>query len=476
MLPRGTITVCVLFTMFFGASIASATKYALIDLGPAGSDTTCGGYDVAMVGSAPEVVGASGNVNTLIPFGGASPVVWSNGTPSVLSIPGIGTTGSALRIDTNGDIVGRGISTADGGASRAFYVPHGGTGMFLPVLSTGGEDLAAAWGVNDAGQVVGESSSTDAGNNYHAFIWSANGGIVDLGGFAGALATEGTISKAMAINASGQVVGMSYTSSGGYDPAMWVYSTTTAAWSITDLNPTHSVVHGDATAFAVNAAGDAVGIGYLQGSINFAEDAVLFKHDGTVVDLGNLGNSLPNGSARGINDSGVIVGYDRYAGGGTGAYHAFVYANSTTGMQDLNSAGLVLNRDAWMLDYASGIDSAGDITGYGTNGAGQVHGYLLMPAISGDANLDGRVDINDLTIVLAHYGQTGTTWGQGEFTGDGTVDINDLTIVLANYGNTDSVGASAPGIAAAPEPASLVLLGIGAISLLTYAWRWKQGA
>ena len=56
MLPRGTIGVCVLFTVFFVASIASATKYALIDLGPAGSDTTCGGYDVAMVGSAPEVV------------------------------------------------------------------------------------------------------------------------------------------------------------------------------------------------------------------------------------------------------------------------------------------------------------------------------------------------------------------------------------------------------------------------------------
>ena len=26
------------------------------------------------------------------------------------------------------------------------------------------------------------------------------------------------------------------------------------------------------------------------------------------------------------------------------------------------------------------------------------------------------------------------TWTQGEFTGDGTVDINDLTIVLAHYG------------------------------------------
>ena len=70
----------------------------------------------------------------------------------------------------------------------------------------------------------------------------------------------------------------------------------------------------------------------------------------------------------------------------------------------------------------------------------------------GDANLDGTVDINDLTIVLAHYNQSGMTWGQGEFTGDGTVDINDLTIVLANYGQTQSAAALG-GINGVPEPA-----------------------
>ena len=59
--------------------------------------------------------------------------------------------------------------------------------------------------------------------------------------------------------------------------------------------------------------------------------------------------------------------------------------------------------------------------------------YLLTPAIPGDANLDGKVDINDLTIVLAHYNQAGMSWAPGDFTGGGTVDINDLTIVLAHY-------------------------------------------
>ena len=31
---------------------------------------------------------------------------------------------------------------------------------------------------------------------------------------------------------------------------------------------------------------------------------------------------------------------------------------------------------------------------------------VLKPTILGDANLDGKVDVNDLTIVLANFGQT----------------------------------------------------------------------
>ena len=89
----------------------------------------------------------------------------------------------------------------------------------------------------------------------------------------------------------------------------------------------------------------------------------------------------------------------------------------------------------------------------------------IMP---GDANADGQVDINDLTIALAHYNQPGG-WSQGEFTGSGTVDINDLTIVLAHYGQTSSAG-----ISAVPEPASILLLAAGAIGLLACAWRKRK--
>ena len=88
----------------------------------------------------------------------------------------------------------------------------------------------------------------------------------------------------------------------------------------------------------------------------------------------------------------------------------------------------------------------------------------------GDANLDGQVDVNDLTIVLANFGQTGMFWGQGDFNGDGTVDINDLTIVLANFGASYGAG----NIKAVPEPSTIAILLAGAVGLLAYAWQGRS--
>ena len=87
------------------------------------------------------------------------------------------------------------------------------------------------------------------------------------------------------------------------------------------------------------------------------------------------------------------------------------------------------------------------------------------------------MDINDLTIVLANFGQTGMAWSQGNFTGDPTVDINDLTIVLSNYGYGVTAAA---GVKAVPEPASLVLLLAALVCLVgpvcrTGQWRPAAG-
>jgi hypothetical protein len=81
-------------------------------------------------------------------------------------------------------------------------------------------------------------------------------------------------------------------------------------------------------------------------------------------------------------------------------------------------------------------------------------------ALLGDANQDGRVDLSDLNVVLNDLGKTSTDWGAGNFDGAATIDLTDLNDVLNHLG----VGA-APALAA-PEPASLGILAIGALGLL----------
>ena len=177
-----------------------------------------------------------------------------------------------------------------------------------------------------------------------------------------------------------------------------------------------------------------------------------------------------NGEATFVNDNGLVVGDT-----GTGFYY-YGYPNARA-MAEIGGQQVDLTAAyapaGVTFDFCEGVNDAGQILVWsGSTGTDTDRSFLLTPALPGDANLDGKVDINDLTIVLAHYGQTGMTWAHGEFTGDGTVDINDLTIVLAHYDQT--AGSSAGGLAAVPEPGAIALLTAGMAGLLACAWR-KRG-
>ena len=80
--------------------------------------------------------------------------------------------------------------------------------------------------------------------------------------------------------------------------------------------------------------------------------------------------------------------------------------------------------------------------------------------LSGDADGNGRVDDNDLSLLLANWGQDVTGqpdggWARGEFDGLAPVQDNDLSLLLANW----------TGSGAIPEPATLGLLAVGAAIL-----------
>ena len=133
------------------------------------------------------------------------------------------------------------------------------------------------------------------------------------------------------------------------------------------------------------------------------------------------------------------------------------WTTATAVLQIVTPAGeYTLNATSGMLGGVTIEDGVfdGGPPGVLVSGSNEVPILIqLPPPIPGDANDDGRVDVNDLTIVLANFGQTGAVWSQGDFNGDGRVDVNDLTILLTNFGHT--AGAAAP--TAVPEPSALVL-------------------
>lgn len=79
----------------------------------------------------------------------------------------------------------------------------------------------------------------------------------------------------------------------------------------------------------------------------------------------------------------------------------------------------------------------------------------------GDANGDGRVDVADLDILLAHWGEAVTPFDRprGDLDGDGVVGDSDLALVQAHW------GAGVPPGGLIPEPGTAALLGLAGVLL-----------
>lgn len=236
------------------------------------------------------------------------------------SLGGIGAVARAI----SGDIT-VGESRTSPSEGRAFLTDVSGMHE-LPTLGGLGLDVGAAAGVNASGVAVG--ASRIASGFFHAAMYK-DGTVVDLGSLSG---VERSNSNAHAINDRGVIVG---TSEG--TAVMWVDG------RIMPLGP--------GTATAVNEAGDAVG------------DLTLFRGGRTSpIDI------LPGfetGAAKGINDTGMIVGWMYHVRGIeiSGVMHGFIHFDGVT--YDLND---LLTERKELIETATAINNAGQIAANGPGG------------------------------------------------------------------------------------------------------------
>ena len=217
------------------------------------------GANVTGVPFAVAAINESGQVAGTRESAGASrAVLWTGGVVQDLGTLG-GASSWAYALNESGQVAGASITTT--GERHAFLWTPGQGMRDLGTLP--GALSSTARGINDLGQVVGESEFPRIGPpepQTHAFLWSLGAGMQDLG----ALGQGLTSSVAYDINNAGQVVGRSFLAQFIPPPIDPEYYSRAFLWAagqgmrdLGDLGGKFSV------AYAINDAGQVVGKSWL---------------------------------------------------------------------------------------------------------------------------------------------------------------------------------------------------------------------
>ncbi|MEH2079007.1 MAG: DUF3466 family protein [Nostoc sp.] len=255
---------------------------------------------------------------------------------------------AAYDINNAGQVVGNSIlPSTDVFRSNAFRTaPNSAINPLTDDLGTLGGNSSTSYAINDFGQVVGESKKSVYGSDY-AFLWSDATGMQNLG------TLGGEFSFAYGINNLGQVVGSAETKEGEFHA--FFYS---GSGELQDL----TTLEGSSSARDINDSGQIVGSIQSQSGQNHP---FLYSESGGLQDLGTLGGE--EGIAFAINNFGQVVG-----SADTGATfepddpkecpcnvrHAFLYSGSGT-LQDLGTLGGPNSEATNINDFGQIVGNAG---------------------------------------------------------------------------------------------------------------------
>jgi probable HAF family extracellular repeat protein len=331
--------------------------------------------------------------------------------------------------------------------------------------------------INDNGQVVGEYSSN---GNVDAFVWSSNSGREFLG-WLGV-----NYGNAYDINNKGQVAGVFYSSLGPHAFRTALYK------PFTDLGTLGGSM---SVASSINNLGQVVGVSYTSDAKTHAFRTVANQSiNPKTDDLGTLGGS--SSDAHSINDSGQVVGNS------TIDSYGHIHAYRTAANKSINPATDDLGTLGGSTSLAWDINNIGQVVGYShISGDTETHAFRtaanqpINPATDDLGTLGGKGSIargiNNLGQVV---GWSHTSSGAADAflcnSSGPMLDLNNLIDPASGWTLNDADDINVLGqivgdgyiggehhaflLTPVPEPSTLILLGMAAFGLLTYAWRWQK--
>jgi hypothetical protein len=139
---------------------------------------------------------------------------------------------------------------------------------------------------------------------------------------------------------------------------------------------------------------------------------------------------LENGNVLVSNFSGTPGVHEFTADGTLISVHSPAGVTGNRGVFELGNGNILTTSSGGVFE----IDRNGNLVSTKHTGQSRFIELVVLepgPSCPGDVTGDGVVDLADLNLVLANFGET---TDQGDATGDGVVDLADLNLVLANFG------------------------------------------